>query len=510
MTLNSFCKELIKTIEKENLSNRKNIERLKKKLAKKHGLSNLPLNSKILEYAKSKKAKQALRTKPTRTLSGVSVIAIMCKPAPCPGKCIYCPNGSNAPQSYTGFEPAALRAKMNKFDPYKQVKNRLKQLKNVGHSTEKNELIIMGGTFPSLDQEYKENFVKRAFDAFNNKKADSLEEAQRINEKAKNRVIGLTLETRPDYININNFLKFGATRIELGVQSTDPKILEEIKRGHNIKQTIETTKKLKNSGYKVLYQMMPGLPGSSLKKDIKMFKDLFKNPDFKPDMLKIYPTLIIKGTKLYDLWKKGQYTPINEEYSKKLLNEIYKFAPKWVRIMRVQRDIPAKFIEAGPTKSNLRELIEKEGTETKEIRFREAGHSMIKRKKEINKIEILVEEYKASEGKEFFISAEDKKADILMGFGRLRIPSQTKIRPEINSKTALLRELHVYGSSTSLGKKGNVQHRGWGSKILSKAEEIAKKESKTEMIIISGVGVREYYKKLGYQKKGPYMWKKIL
>lgn len=504
-----FCKELISEIEKNEIYNRKQIEILKKKIAKKYKLSNIPLNSKILEYVQSKNIKNLLKTKPTRTLSGVSVVAIMSKPAPCPGKCIYCPSGSNAPQSYTGFEPAALRAKNNEFDPYKQVKNRLNQLKNVGHSIEKNELIIMGGTFPSLDTHYQETFVKRAFDAFNQKDSKDLKEAQKTNEKAKHRIVGLTIETRPDYLDLDSFLGLGATRVELGVQSIFPKVLKKIKREHNLKETILATRKLKDCGYKVLYQMMPGLPGSSLKKDIHMFKKIFENPKFKPDMLKIYPTLVIKGTKLYTLWKKGQYIPIDEEYTKKLLIEIYKIVPKWLRIMRIQRDIPANFIEAGPKKSNLREIIEKDKIKTKEIRFREIGH-----KKEFSSdsknAKIMVEKYKASKGNEYFISMEDIEKDIIFGFGRLRIPSYSRIRPEINTNTALLRELHIYGSVVPIGKEGNIQHSGLGRKILAKAEEIAKKEGRNEMIVLSGIGVKEYYKKQGYIKKGPYMCKKIL
>jgi len=502
MNLEKVCKEILKEIESKKAT-RKDIERIKKRIAKKYNLAKIPLNSELLAYNKNPKLKKLLVTKPTRTSSGVSVIAIMTKPVPCPGKCIYCPKGEEAPQSYTGYEPAAMRARLNNFDPYKQVRNRLKQLNNVGHSTDKNELIIMGGTFPSLSWDYQKNFVKRAFDAFNNKTSKTLKEAQKVNETAQNRVVGLTIETRPDYINYDRFLELGATRIELGVQSIFNDILNKVKRGHKVEKTIETTRILKDVSYKILYQIMPGLPGSSFKRDVKMFKELFNNSNFKPDMLKIYPTLVIKGTKLYALWKKGEYVAIDEEYMKNLLIEIYKLAPKWVRIHRIQRDIPARFIEAGPKKSNLRELINKKGT--KEIRFREAGH----KQKLPKKVEILVEKYRASKGTEYFISAEDTKEDILLGFCRLRIPSQY-LRPEINEKTALIRELHVYGSVVPIKKRGEIQHTGWGKKLLSKAEEIAKKESKTEMIIISGIGTREYYRKQGYKLRGFYMWKKIL
>lgn len=513
--MKKLCKGIVKKIDSGELESREDIEKAKKKLAKKYELSKLPQNSRILNYASSEKAKGLLTTKPTRTISGVSVIAVMLKPHECPGNCIYCPKGAEAPQSYTGYEPAALRGRLNDYDPYKQVKNRLAQLQDVGHPTDKNELIIMGGTFPALDWSYQKQFVKRAFDAFNGKKAKNLKEAQKINETAENRVIGLTIETRPDYVNPDRLLKLGATRVELGIESIYDEVLKKVNRGHGVKTTINSVRKLKDTSYKLLYHVMPGLPGSSFEKDVNMFRELFTNPNFKPDMLKIYPTLVVKGTKLYEMWKKGQYTPIDEEYMKNLLFEIHKMAPKWVRIHRVQRDIPAKFIEAGPKKSNLREIVEKEivkrGVESQEIRFREAGHKLWKRGEEPSKGEIMIEKYKASKGTEYFISVEDKDKNILLGFCRLRIPSQYNLRKEINENTALVRELHVYGSSAAIGNKGKIQHKGWGRKLIKKAEEIAKGEGKSEMIIISGIGVREYYrKKLDYELKGPYIWKKIL
>ena len=510
--------KLVNLLLKENAPTKQKIEWIKKTWAKENKVGKLILNSEILEALgswqlavgkanKSQKLKtttqkltalkKALITKPTRTLSGVSVVAIMSKPAPCPGNCHYCPVGENAPKSYVGFEPAALRAKLNKYDPYKQVTNRLTQLENVGHATDKNELIIMGGTFPSLSWNYQVNFIKGAFDGFNSNKSENLREAHKKNEKAKRRVIGLTIETRPDYIYIDKLLALGATRVEIGVQNTDDKILEKVNRGHSVEETIIATKILKDAGFKVLYHVMPGLPGSSFKKDVEMFKEIFTNPRFKPDMLKIYPTLVIKGTKLYNDWKNKKYKAIDEEYMNKLLINVLKICPSWVRIMRVQRDIPAKFIEAGPKKSNLREIIQSK-TKTKEIRFREVGHVFQRTGKWPEKVGIKIKKYRASKGKEYFISAEDK--NILVGFCRLRICN----RPE-----AMLRELHVYGSVTPIGLKGEIQHKGWGRKLLKTAEQIAKKEGKKEMNVISGIGVREYYRKHGYELKDSYMWKKL-
>ena len=507
-------RELIRALLCTKSLTRRKAERLKREWAAKARVARIPLNSEILAActkAERQQLEPILRTKPTRTISGVSVVAIMAKPATCPGQCVYCFRGAEAPQSYTGYEPAALRARLNEYDPYAQVQNRLKQLQAVSHPTDKNELIIMGGTFPALTFSYQREFVKRAFDAFNGKEAKSLEEAQKLNERAKNRVIGLTIETRGDYVNPDQLLTLGCTRVELGVQTVFDDILKKINRGYPTELTVLATQKLKETSFKVLYHLMPGLPGSSFKRDLQTFETIFSDPRFKPDMLKIYPTLVIKGTQLYEWWKAERYHPIDEKYMQRLLLEIYKIVPKWVRIMRVQRDVPSQFIEAGPRKSNLREIIEKKlehgGIRSKEIRFREAGHVFLRSGRVPEKIEILVEKYSASGGTEYFISAEDVDQDILVGFCRLRLPFRTDLRPEINENTALIRELHVYGPMAPLAKKAKWQHRGLGSKLLKKAEEIAKKEGKSEMIIISGVGVRQYYEKKDYELKGPYMWK---
>jgi elongator complex protein 3 len=485
---------------KEQNLNRKKIENIKKNWAKKHKRDLLPLNSEVLNACSDKqraKLRRFLVTKPTRTLSGVSVVAIMAKPCKCPGACIYCPKGAEAPQSYTGYEPAAMRARANKFNPFAQVVNRLEQLSSVGHSVQKNELIIMGGTFPASSWGYQRTFVKKAFDGFNNTKSKSLEAAQKKNETADMRVVGLTIETRPDFVYPTKFLELGCTRVELGIQNIDDKILKKINRKHNVKVTADATKKLKDNAFKILYHVMPGLPGSTFKSDVEMFKKLFEDERFKPDMLKIYPTLVIKGTELYKMWEKGEYKPVDEDYMVRLLKRIFKFCPKWVRIMRIQRDIPSMFIEAGPIKSNLRDVVMSEIPFSDEIRFREAGQVHRRRGELPDRIELLIKKYKASGGDEFFISAEDVDKDILLGFCRLRIVG----------KKALVRELHVYGEALPLGKEGKMQHAGWGKKLLASAELLAKKAKCKDIKVISGVGVREYYKKLGYKLKNFYMQK---
>ena len=502
-------KELIKLLLAEKNLTKDKAEEIKRKWASKKGIP-MPLSSEVLKVAKSSCAdaefeqiRRALVTKPTRTLSGVAVIAVAAKPAKCPGECLYCPKGKNAPKSYTGFEPAIMRARANKFDPYKQVKNRLEQLQAVGHSTDKCELIIMGGTFPAFGLPYKKRFVKRCFDAFNGQSSRGLKAAQKANETAKNRVVGLTIETRPDWVFPEQFLGLGCTRVELGIQSICDDVLEKIKRGHSIKNSVDAIRKLKEHGFKILYQVMLGLPGSSLKKDIAMFKTLFSDERFMPDMLKIYPTLVVKGSELYNMWKRGDYKPIDEAYVMKVLDAVYEMCPSWVRIHRVQRDIPSEHIEAGPIKSNLRQEINKKwdkaGKQSQEIRFREAGHVRQRRGKTPENGQISVQKYKSSGGEEYFIAAEDKKQNILLGFCRLRIAV---------CKKAFVRELHVYGETLPLGSKKSAvtQHKGWGKQLLQRAEELAKGR---ELFIISGVGVREYYRKLSYVYKDGYMWKKL-
>ena len=508
-------KGLIQRLLKEKNLDRKKIEALKREWAKSHG-GKIPLNSEILAAASDKQKEtlnRLLKTKPIRTLSGVSVVAVMTEPFGCPGKCTYCPALQGAPKSYTGYEPSAMRSKLAGFDPYKTVKKRLEQLKAAGHPTDKNELIIQGGTFLALSQEYQENFVKRCYDAFNGKTSKSLEEAKKLNEKAKHRVIGLTIETRADWIDVGKMLKYGCTRVELGVQSLYDGVLKKVKRGHTVAKTVEAFEILKDSCLKINAHMMPGLPGSSFESDKKMFKMLFEDERFKPDMIKIYPCLVVEGSELYEDWKAGKFKAVDEDYMVKLLIEIYKMAPKWCRIMRVQRDIPAPYIKAGPTKSNLREIVERrlveEGIKSKEIRFREAGKVYQISGEVPQEMEITVEKYKSSTGNEYFICAEDVENDILCGFVRLRLPKAGRT-PQIDSNTALIRELHVYGLQIEIGKSGSLQHTGLGKKLMEKAESIARENNKNKMVVIAGVGVKDYYRrKLGYKDDGPYVSKKL-
>lgn len=468
--------------------------------------------------------------KPTRILSGVSVVAVMTKPYPCPhGRCVYCPGGPefNTPQSYIGEEPALMRALRAGFDPYEQVRMRLKQYEALGVYPSKVEVVVMGGTFMTLPEDYQEWFIANVFDAANRfpeprpPKTPSLPEVHRLNEVAKIRIVGLTIETRPDYAkekHADRMLYLGATRVELGVQTVYDEILALVKRGHTVRDIVEATRVLKDSGFKIAYHIMPGLPGSDPDKDIKVIKEIFENPDFRPDMLKIYPTVVTEGTELYKWWLGGRYRPYTDEEAVELISEFYRFIPKWVRVMRIQRDIPAQYILAGPRKGNLRELVElralSKRIEIREIRFREVGRQEAYRGIRPSELRIKREYYEASEGIEVFLSVENESSDVVAGILRLRIPSDKAYRPELRDRSAVVRELHVYGPQVPVGvhDEHSWQHRGWGSKLLKEAEEIAKHEFGCyRILVLSGVGAREYYRKHGYYKlgNGPYMIKDL-
>lgn len=547
-----FFNELIEKIKSENLD-KLQVHRIKTELCIKHGIKEIPTDIEILTHAKNNDLpllQKKLMTKPTRTISGVAVIAVMTKPFKCPhGKCIYCPGGPNSefgtvPQSYTGREPATMRAIRANYDPYTQVFNRLEQYIVMGHNPEKAELIVMGGTFPSFPKAYKKEFVKYCFKAMNDfsrlfyrkgkfdflkfkkffelpgkvgdkkrtekiqarlkklKGTCKLESEQIKNEKAMIRCVGLTIETRPDYAGLelaNEMLSFGCTRVELGVQSVFDDVLKKIERGHDVKTTIESTRTLKDLGFKINYHYMLGLPGSNEKLDLEGLKKLFSDQNFKPDMLKIYPCMVLKGTRLYDLWKNSKYNALTTERAAKIISLFKQHVPEYCRIMRVQRDIPTKETAAGVGMNNLRQYIQSKGVKCRCIRCRE-----IKNEK-IDNYEIKVYKYDASGGKEFFIAAEN---NVLLGFCRLRFPSQA-LRKEITKDSALIRELHVYGSAAGIGEEGNIQHKGIGKRLLEMAERIAYLNSRNKIIVISGIGAREYYKKLGYKKEGAYMVKSI-
>jgi len=504
------------------------VEKLKMRALKRYGLERIPRNSDLISVLKPEEREKLiplLRKKKIRSISGVVVITVMVKPSPCPKEepCIYCPGGPTrgTPQSYTGLEPACMRGLQNDFDPYRQVRARVEQLKAIGHEVDKVELIILGGTFTALPEEYQRWFVKRCLDALNGSEASSLEEAKRIAEtSARIRSSGITVETRPDWAKepqADMMLDLGITRVEVGVQTLYDDVYAFVKRGHTVRDVEECFRVLKDSGFKIVAHLMPGLPGSSLERDLEMFKTLFKDERFKPDAIKIYPTLVIKGTELYEMWRSGRYRPYELEEYVELIASVKKLVPPWVRIQRIQRDIPATVIEAGPRKSNLRELVQarlaQEGARCRCIRCREVGHKMLKEGLEPDPgaIELIRYTEEASGGWDIFLSFEDTGKDILIGYIRLRIPSEHAHRPEVRSApSAIIRELHVYGPMAPVGTRrpGSWQHRGFGAELIAEAERVAQEEyDAKKVLILSALGVKRYYARFGYRPDGPYVSK---
>lgn len=532
--------EYIKSAIKELPATQEEFLQLKKKLSKLHKLplpTNADLRDRYNQLVQQKIIKHCqpfediLLSRLIRTQSGVAVVAVLTKSYPCPGKCIYCPTEKDMPKSYLSNEPAVMRAIDSQFDPYRQMQNRLRSLELNGHRTDKIELIVIGGTFSFLPKAYQQKFITACFQGANeykhNQKIRSTQTSklskrtpaaellfqQKKNETAKHRIIGLTLETRPDYIDdkeILNFRRLGCTRVELGVQSIYDDVLELNKRGHLISETIRATKMLKDAGFKINYHMMPGLPGSTTKRDFEMFKALFEGPKFQPDMLKIYPTVVLKNSELYHMWKEKKYVPLANEAFERLVVKIKNEAiAPYVRIARLIRDVPTPSIMAGPTVSNLRQIIIPQ-SKCPCIRCREVGAGYLVKE------EIILDriDYAASDGTEIFLQyvSPDKKK--LFALLRLRIPSGNNAKHFIGAlkNAALIREVHTYGKLTKIDTKDatSPQHIGLGKKLLIEAQRIAKEEfGLDKIVVISGVGVRGYYKKSEYRLKDTYMVKNI-
>ncbi|MBI2124274.1 tRNA uridine(34) 5-carboxymethylaminomethyl modification radical SAM/GNAT enzyme Elp3 [Candidatus Pacearchaeota archaeon] len=448
--------------------------------------------------------------KPTKTISGVAPVAAMLPPRKCRhGTCLYCPS-LNMPQSYTPKSPAVMRALSLGYDACKQVRARLQAFKLMHHPTDKIELIIMGGTFLSYPAKFQHSFIKGCYDALNDKKSKTLKEAKKLNERASHRCVALCIETRPDVCSkqdIKRMLEFGCTRVELGVQAIDDGIYKIVQRGHKVEDVAEATQRLKDSGFKVGYHVMPGLPGSNIKKDLRMFKQIFSDERFKPDQLKIYPCQVIKGSGLEKLYWRKRYKPYAEKEIKKIIIRMLAAVPEYCRVMRIMREIHPDYLVAGTTRIDLRKDIEneirKKGIKLNEIRFREIGFA----KTDDYNICIQKTEYNASNGKEIFLQAANSE-NILFGLLRLRFPCKPFIK-ELGD-CAIVRELHVYGKAEKLGERGQIQHTGIGRGLMQEAERIAVKNGFKKIAVISGVGVRGYYRKLGYKLKGEYMAKSLL
>ncbi len=488
------------------------MDRIRRQVAKEEGVP-CPGNSALIKAyrkmgLKSERVSSLIRLRPVRSLSGVVNISVLTKPFPCPGECIYCPEEEGSPKSYLSNEPAVMRAILNKYNPSGQVKTRLKTFYETNHPSDKIELRVVGATWSDYEKKYQEDFIKSCFETLNKKKSPTLEAAQKENEKSDHRLVCLSIETRPDFITKEEIIrlrKLGVTMVELGVQSIYDPILEKCKRGHKVKETIEATRLLKDAGFKVCYQIMPDLPGRTKESDLEMFRELFENPDFKPDFLKIYPCMVLENTPLYNLYKEGKYRPSTKEELISLLSKVKKeIIPYYVRIQRIIRDIPLQSVVAGGGSPNLREELQKRGKEEgwrcRCIRCREVKGDYDKEEE----LFLFREEYHASKGKEILLTFENKERTRLFSLLRLRIPFNPY--PEVLRGSAIIRELHTYGQQSHIKNKiikDSPQDKGLGKKLIEEAEKEADK-----IAVISGVGARDYWRKRGYTLKETYMIKK--
>lgn len=531
--------KVISEIIKELLAAQKlqkdvNLNSVKCQISSKYGLSSQPKIVDIIaamppEYKKVLLPK--LKAKPVRTASGIAVVAVMCKPHRCPhinmtgNICVYCPGGPDSDfeystQSYTGYEPTSMRAIRARYDPFLQTRHRVEQLQQLGHSVDKVEFIVMGGTFMCLPEEYRDRFVRSLHDALSGHSSSSVAEAVRYSERARTKCIGITIETRPDYClkrHLGDMLQYGCTRLEIGVQSVHEDVARDTNRGHTVRAVCESFQLAKDAGFKVVAHMMPNLPNVDWERDYDQFVELFENPAFRMDGLKIYPTLVIRGTGLYELWKTGRYRSYPPGFLVDLIARILALVPPWTRIYRVQRDIPMPLVTSGVEHGNLRELalarMKDFGTRCRDVRTREVGIQEIHHRVQPDQVELIRRDYVANGGWETFLSYEDPRQDILVGLLRLRKCSPDTFRTELLNGCSIVRELHVYGSVVPVSARDptKFQHQGFGTLLMEEAERIAREEHGShKLAVISGVGTRNYYRKLGYELDGPYMSKLLV
>ncbi|CAD6579473.1 MAG: Elongator subunit [Cyphobasidiales sp. Tagirdzhanova-0007] len=530
------CSEIVGELAKAHeTSQTVNLNQLRHSVSKRHKLHGNPrLVDIIAAVPEGLRAAllPKLKAKPIRTASGIAVVAVMSKPHRCPhiavtgNVCVYCPGGPDSDfeystQSYTGYEPTSMRAIRARYDPYEQSRGRVEQLRGLGHSVDKVEFICMGGTFLSLPESYRDNFMAQLHNSLSGFTGTDLDEAVRYSEKAKTKCIGITIETRPDYClkpHLSQMLRYGCTRLEIGVQSVYEDIARDTNRGHTVKATCESFQMAKDAGFKVVSHMMPDLPNVGVERDIEQFHEYFENPAFRSDGLKIYPTLVIRGTGLYELWRTGRYKNYTPNALVDIVARILALVPPWTRIYRVQRDIPMPLVSSGVENGNLRELamarMKDFGAECRDVRAREVGVHEIHNKVRPDEVELIRRDYTANGGWETFLSYEDPERDILVGLLRLRKCSEKTFRPELvqDGQTSIVRELHVYGTAVPMHSRDptKFQHQGFGTLLMEEAERIAKNEhGSLKLAVISGVGVRNYYAKLGYHLEGPYMMKMI-
>ncbi|MDD3144565.1 MAG: tRNA uridine(34) 5-carboxymethylaminomethyl modification radical SAM/GNAT enzyme Elp3 [Candidatus Gracilibacteria bacterium] len=485
-----------------------------------------------------------LRKKGVRSQSGVTVISLLTKFWGCPGQCVYCPSFEGLPKSYIPNEPAVQRAELNKFDPIKQIHNRLRALEITGHKIEKNDIRIIGGTWSVYPLKYQQDFIKGVYDAFNTydemkvfiektelsgdkfasfkinetykaKISSSIEEAKKLNETSRCRVIGVAIETRPDWINpeeIKRLRSYGVTRVEIGYQTTFDEINELNKRGHGNVESIKATKMLKDAGFKVVAHMMPNLLGSNPEMDIQSLARIFDDQAFKPDELKIYPMMVTDKSELTEIWKAGGFKAYDDQTLINLTATLESMIPEYVRLNRTYRDIPASEILEGSHLANLRQIVE-EKLKAEGIKMVDIRHREIKFAKNDPKKAVLNDfKYEASDGVEHFLTFEDPEDRTIFSLLRLRLPSINneilEVLPELKN-AALIREIHTFGDQLSIGEAGSTfgQHIGFGKRLIERSELLSKEAGYTKIAVIAGVGVRGYYEKRGYVLEGEYMVK---
>ncbi|HTM68145.1 MAG TPA: tRNA uridine(34) 5-carboxymethylaminomethyl modification radical SAM/GNAT enzyme Elp3 [Candidatus Binatia bacterium] len=480
-----------------------------------------------------------LTRRQVRSLSGVAIVTVLTKPYACPGKCVYCPTEAIMPKSYLSNEPAAMRALLNRFDPWKQVTSRLRALTENGHAADKIELIVKGGTWSAYPWDYQQWFIKRCFDACNafrtgekreggkEKRTYSLAASQHANESAGHRVIGITLETRPDWITPKEVVRLrtlGCTRVELGVQSIDDRILDLTKRGHDVASVVAAAALLKDAGYKTDFHMMPQLPGATPASDLAELRGIFEDPRFRPDMIKIYPCVTVELAELHDWWKRGEYVPYPDAALVETLIAAKTSVPRYCRISRLIRDIPSTSIVAGNAVTNLRQDVQaemkKRGLRCACLRCREIGRAAQSDATLAKAKPVFFDDaYEANGGEERFLSFEDARRNAVFAFCRLRLPPMAPAGdakdvwdalPAVRG-AAFVRELHTYGHLVPIdGRDPEAsQHKGLGRRLMAEAERIAKEAGYRTLAVISGIGVRAYYRKLGYRLSGTYMVKKL-
>ncbi len=501
--------------------------RLKLDLAKTLQIKCIPSNIELISELKKRGVERGLitklRKKPVKTRAGVTVITVVMPLFNCPhGRCIYCPGGGTTgiPQSYSGKELQIMSARELNYDPEEQVRRHVERLRAMGHNVDKVELIFIGGTFTAAPIEFQRSIIKAALDGLHGSTSRSLEEALARAEKTHPYISGMTVETRPDWATereADALLSMGITRVELGVQALDDEIYKKINRGHTVGDVARATRILRDRAFKICYHLMPGLPGSSPEKDVEMYKQVFNDPRFRPDMVKIYPLMVLPDTPLYQSWKRGEYKPYELEVLIEVLVKWLEITPPYVRIQRIRREIPISEAADGKYPGNLRQIIEQEmekrGIRCRCIRCREVGNPRVAKQlnEAIKRMQLIDTWYETDGGQEVFLSYETPDRSVLSGLLRLRLPYESAT--PLTDHSALIRELHVYGQMVPVGHRGEEivawQHRGIGSELLRRAEEIAVENGYERIVVISGIGVKQYYMKHGYHPYGPYMAKSL-